>query len=322
MVVGRSDFSLRAAVRRAADARRVRGAVLRVGRHAARSARGRCERRARRRRRWPSCSSASRSRRLPSSCLLRYPLRVGAGRRRRRSRRSASSRSSCRRLAATSGCSRAKRPTRIVATAIMSIVINPIVFRAVTPLVHVARAPVVRPAPWIDSTADPERAARSDRRLSIDRRGLRTNRPHRVPAAAGERHSRDRGGLECRCDAGNFARTASTPSTEMPPGRHPGCGRGRHRRVADPDLGRHGKQHRGHSKRPGAQSGHPGSRARADLRDLPELTRAGADTVFTGEGEVALAFVESILDRLGATADQIDRERDRAHRELFGGNAT
>ena len=58
------------------------------------------------------------------------------------------------------------------------------------------------------------------------------------------------------------------------------------------------------------------------LRDLPELTRAGADTVFTGEGEVALAFVESILDRLGATAEQIDRERDRAHRELFGRSAT
>jgi len=58
------------------------------------------------------------------------------------------------------------------------------------------------------------------------------------------------------------------------------------------------------------------------LRDLPELTRAGADTVFTGEGEVALAFVESILERLGATAEQIDRGRDRAHRELFGGKAT
>ena len=58
------------------------------------------------------------------------------------------------------------------------------------------------------------------------------------------------------------------------------------------------------------------------LRDLPSLRRAGADTVFTGEGEVALAFVEEMLERLGATAEQIDRERDRAHDELFGDGAT
>jgi CPA2 family monovalent cation:H+ antiporter-2 len=55
------------------------------------------------------------------------------------------------------------------------------------------------------------------------------------------------------------------------------------------------------------------------LRDLPTLKRAGADTVFTGEGEVGLAFVEEMLVRLGATAEQIDRERARAHQELFGG---
>ena len=57
------------------------------------------------------------------------------------------------------------------------------------------------------------------------------------------------------------------------------------------------------------------------LRDLPTLKRAGANTVFTGEGEVALAFVEEMLERLGATAEQIDRERDRAHDELFGDGA-
>jgi monovalent cation:H+ antiporter-2, CPA2 family len=57
----------------------------------------------------------------------------------------------------------------------------------------------------------------------------------------------------------------------------------------------------------------------AYLRDLPELKAAGANTTYTGEGEVALAFIEDILDRLGATAEQIDRERARAHDELFGG---
>ncbi|HYE88427.1 MAG TPA: cation:proton antiporter, partial [Vicinamibacterales bacterium] len=54
------------------------------------------------------------------------------------------------------------------------------------------------------------------------------------------------------------------------------------------------------------------------LRHVPELHDAGADTVYSGEGEVALAFVEDLLSRLGATAEQIDRERARAHTELFG----
>jgi monovalent cation:H+ antiporter-2, CPA2 family len=57
------------------------------------------------------------------------------------------------------------------------------------------------------------------------------------------------------------------------------------------------------------------------LRDLADMQKAGADRVFTGEGEVALGLIEAILERLGATAEQIDRERDRAHRELFGKEA-
>lgn len=58
----------------------------------------------------------------------------------------------------------------------------------------------------------------------------------------------------------------------------------------------------------------------AYLRDLPELKKAGAD-VFTGEGEVALAFTEAILHELGATPEQIDRERNRAHTALFGSSS-
>ena len=54
------------------------------------------------------------------------------------------------------------------------------------------------------------------------------------------------------------------------------------------------------------------------LRDIQALKEAGADTVYTGEGEVALAFIEDILERLGASPEQIDRERARAHGELFG----
>ena len=56
----------------------------------------------------------------------------------------------------------------------------------------------------------------------------------------------------------------------------------------------------------------------AYLRDLPALKEAGADTAYSGEGEVAMAFIEDILRTLGATPEQIDRERARAHRQLFG----
>jgi CPA2 family monovalent cation:H+ antiporter-2 len=56
----------------------------------------------------------------------------------------------------------------------------------------------------------------------------------------------------------------------------------------------------------------------AYLRDVPALRAAGADHVFSGEGEVALAMTEAVLRRMGATPDQIDRERERLHGELLG----
>jgi len=59
--------------------------------------------------------------------------------------------------------------------------------------------------------------------------------------------------------------------------------------------------------------------ARANyLREIPGLRRAGADAVFAGEGEVALTMTEFVLRRLGAGDEQLDRERDRIRRELFG----
>jgi monovalent cation:H+ antiporter-2, CPA2 family len=54
----------------------------------------------------------------------------------------------------------------------------------------------------------------------------------------------------------------------------------------------------------------------AYIRELVTLKQAGADVVFSGEGEVALAFTETILGRLGATPEQIDRERARVHDEI------
>jgi CPA2 family monovalent cation:H+ antiporter-2 len=58
--------------------------------------------------------------------------------------------------------------------------------------------------------------------------------------------------------------------------------------------------------------------ARAAYRaDIPALREAGADQVFSGEGEVALGMTEYVLTHLGATPEQIDRERERVHTELF-----
>ncbi len=52
------------------------------------------------------------------------------------------------------------------------------------------------------------------------------------------------------------------------------------------------------------------------VREARHLREAGADVVFSGEGEVALAFTTEILGDLGATPDQIDRERSRVRGEL------
>lgn len=55
------------------------------------------------------------------------------------------------------------------------------------------------------------------------------------------------------------------------------------------------------------------------VRELPKLHRAGAEDVFSAEGEVALAFTVRILERLGATGEQIDRERARVETTFRNG---
>ena len=61
-------------------------------------------------------------------------------------------------------------------------------------------------------------------------------------------------------------------------------------------------------------------RADPRARQLParggRAARGRRDVVVSGEGEVALGFTEAILGRLGATPEQIDRERARVHAEL------
>ncbi len=59
--------------------------------------------------------------------------------------------------------------------------------------------------------------------------------------------------------------------------------------------------------------------ARANyLNETPALDRAGASRIVTAEGEVALTMTEFLLRSLGATPEQVDRERVEVRRELFG----
>jgi CPA2 family monovalent cation:H+ antiporter-2 len=55
------------------------------------------------------------------------------------------------------------------------------------------------------------------------------------------------------------------------------------------------------------------------VRELSKLQQAGADDAFSAEGEVALAFTVRILERLGATGEQIDRERQRVEATFRNG---
>jgi CPA2 family monovalent cation:H+ antiporter-2 len=52
------------------------------------------------------------------------------------------------------------------------------------------------------------------------------------------------------------------------------------------------------------------------LREIDSLVNAGADRVVSAEGEVGLALTEAILQRLGATPEQIEHERERARIEF------
>ena len=49
------------------------------------------------------------------------------------------------------------------------------------------------------------------------------------------------------------------------------------------------------------------------MRDVSALRQAGASTVVSAEGEVALAMASALLDALGASPERIAKERDRVH---------
>lgn len=55
------------------------------------------------------------------------------------------------------------------------------------------------------------------------------------------------------------------------------------------------------------------------VREVPKLRHVGAEDVFSAEGEVALAFTTRILERLGASGEQLDRERSRVENTFRNG---
>ena len=53
------------------------------------------------------------------------------------------------------------------------------------------------------------------------------------------------------------------------------------------------------------------------LAETDTLRKAGADAIFSSEGEVAPSMADFLMKQLGATDEQIDRERDRVREDLF-----
>ncbi len=55
------------------------------------------------------------------------------------------------------------------------------------------------------------------------------------------------------------------------------------------------------------------------LAESEALRKAGANAIFSSEGEVALSMADFLMEQLGATDEQIDRERIRVRKDLFRG---
>jgi monovalent cation:H+ antiporter-2, CPA2 family len=207
----------------------------------------------------------------------------------------------------------------LVAVAIVSIVLNPLLYRIVKPvdrwtLTHprlrrlLDRSGSTRTEPAVAPRPDPSRQAivvgygptgRTLTRLLRDNgfeprviemnvNTVRELREQGVPAIYGDATHRDTLAQAGAAEADNLIFT----SADMPDSREAI----RHAKELNPGI-------------------HVLARA-SYLRDLPSLRLAGAEEVVTAEGEVGLALTEMILHRLGATPDQIDRERDRVRSEF------
>ena len=220
LVVGRSDYSLRAA----SEALPMRDAfavlffvavgMLLSPRLPARSARpdpgdarGRDDRQA--------------AGRAGHRAAARLSLQGRARRSPSRSRRSASSRSSCRVSAASWASCRPKPRNTLVAASIVSIVLNPILYRAGAACRQMGRRVAASVEVAEPAASGRRRTSAASRRAGSeqarDRRRLRPDRPDGRPAAPRQRHRTGRDRAQHGYGRGSCATKASTPSTAMRP---------------------------------------------------------------------------------------------------------
>ena len=208
----------------------------------------------------------------------------------------------------------------LVAAAIISIVLNPILFRAIKPI---DRWTLARPAlrAWFDRSGSAETGpAKPSSRLDAAHRAIvvgfgptgrtvtrllqengveptvidmnvttiRELREHGVSAVYGDATHPDTLAQAGARDAGNLILTSA--------GMHESRETIRYAKQLNPRI-------------------HVLARAQY-LRDVGDIRHAGAETVVSAEGEVGMALIEIIMERLGATPDQIDHERDRVRSEF------
>jgi CPA2 family monovalent cation:H+ antiporter-2 len=223
------------------------------------------------------------------------------------------------RVGADLGLLTSQAANALVAVSIISIVFNPVLYRFVRPvdrwtLTHpwlrrlVDRSRTATSEPAATPRPDPSRQAivvgygptgRTLTRLLRDNgfeprviemnvNTVRELREQGVPAIYGDATHRDTLAQAGAAEADNLILTSS----DMPDSREAI----RHAKALNPRI-------------------HVLARA-PYLQDLAALRQAGAEQVISAEGEVGLALTEIILHRLGATPDQIDRERDRVRSEF------
>jgi CPA2 family monovalent cation:H+ antiporter-2 len=206
----------------------------------------------------------------------------------------------------------------VIVTAIVSITCNPLAFRTIEPLAHrLGRVALLRrddaehPDTGASSSLDPESRAIVIGHGPTGRMVTRLLLENGIAPTVVElnmsvvRELRDQGVSAVYGDAG---RTETLISAGL---RHAAT-----LIVSGADTGSPGIIQSARSINPTA---HIFVRS-PYLREVPSLRRAGAERVFSGEGEVALAMTEAVLRRLGATPDQIDRERARVRQELMPGD--
>jgi CPA2 family monovalent cation:H+ antiporter-2 len=213
----------------------------------------------------------------------------------------------------------------VVVVAIVSIVINPMLYRATGRL---ERWSIARPRLW--SVLDPPIGAGAAGRIDGDVTGSPADRPHRAVIVgygpSGRTLTRllkDNGVeptvIELNIDTVRHLRDAGVPAvygdaSDLETLQSAGASNAGSLILTAAEMPRGAEVIRL------ARDLNPAIRVLArtsHLRGGAALRQAGADEVFSGEGEVALALTEAVLRQLGATPEQIERERARAHEELF-----